>query len=185
MLLLACASAYATTTGTNANEVIVDFSDNSIPVLNQILRKTEADIKTVQAAIPTTPSTVAATQADMEATTSTTTFASPARMQFSQSSAKAWCMFNGATVGTNAPTVGYNVSSVTRISTGSYRISYTYPFSSANYSTVGMGNDTGSSQGLVYLTGTQQATSTTILVTNASGSVQDLTRICLTAFGDQ
>jgi len=45
--------------------------------------------------------------------------------------AKAWCFFNGATAGTNAPAAGCNVTSVQRISAGRYRVNLT------NYTTNG------------------------------------------------
>ena len=38
---------------------------------------------------------------------------------------KAWCTFNGTTAGTNAPLSGYNVTSVTRNSTGNYTVNLT------------------------------------------------------------
>ena len=46
---------------------------------------------------------------------------------------RAWCVFNGATTGTNAPTAGGNVSTVTRNSTGSYTINFTTAMPDANY----------------------------------------------------
>jgi hypothetical protein len=47
--------------------------------------------------------------------------------------ALAWVVFNGTTTGTNAPTAAYNVSSVTRTSTGLYSIAFTNALSDANY----------------------------------------------------
>jgi hypothetical protein len=59
--------------------------------------------------------------------------------------AKAWCVFNGTTTGTNAPTAGFNVSTVTRNAAGDYTITFATAmpsssyavFSSANVSTSG------------------------------------------------
>ena len=48
---------------------------------------------------------------------------------------RAWCTFNGTTAGTNAPTSGGNVSTVTRNSAGSYSINLTTAMSDALYST--------------------------------------------------
>lgn len=47
---------------------------------------------------------------------------------------RAWCIFNGATAGTNAPTAGGNVTSVTKNGTGDYTINLTTAMPSANYS---------------------------------------------------
>ncbi len=46
---------------------------------------------------------------------------------------KAWCKFNGTTAGTNAPTSGFNVTSVTRNGTGDYTVTFTNALSDVNY----------------------------------------------------
>lgn len=46
---------------------------------------------------------------------------------------RAWCVFNGTTAGTNAPTAGGNVTSVTRIGTGNYSVLFTTAMPDANY----------------------------------------------------
>tara|TARA_R110000868_G_scaffold39454_2_gene137433 strand:- start:276 stop:719 length:444 start_codon:yes stop_codon:yes gene_type:complete len=46
---------------------------------------------------------------------------------------RAWCRFTGTTTGTNAPTAGGNVSTVTRNSTGDYTINFTTAMPDANY----------------------------------------------------
>lgn len=45
----------------------------------------------------------------------------------------AYCIFNGTTVGTNPPNLGFNVTSITRLGVGQYRINFTRNFSSVNY----------------------------------------------------
>jgi hypothetical protein len=75
----------------------------------------------------------AATQAEQETGSSTTVYVTPGRQHYHQSAAKAWCMFDGTATGTNAPTAGYNVTSVTRNGTGDYTVTFTTAFSSANY----------------------------------------------------
>jgi hypothetical protein len=47
--------------------------------------------------------------------------------------ARAWCIFNGALTGTNAPTAGGNVASVTRNATGDYTVNFATAMPSANY----------------------------------------------------
>jgi hypothetical protein len=49
---------------------------------------------------------------------------------------RAWCTFNGTTTGTNAPTSGGNVSTVTRNSAGNYTINFTTAMPNANYAVV-------------------------------------------------
>lgn len=46
---------------------------------------------------------------------------------------RAWCIFNGEITGTNAPTAGSNVASVTRNGIGDYTVNFTTPMPSANY----------------------------------------------------
>ncbi len=54
LILFFQTTAYATTTtGTTSNEVIPDFTDQSVPVLNQTIQKLQTDIKTVQSEITT------------------------------------------------------------------------------------------------------------------------------------
>ena len=55
---------------------------------------------------------------------------------------RAWCIFNGTTTGTNAPTAGGNVTSVTRNGTGDYTINFTTAMPDANYALSGMGGNT-------------------------------------------
>lgn len=54
---------------------------------------------------------------------------------------KAWCVFNGTTTGTNAPTSGLNVTSVTRNGAGDYTINFTASLTDANYAVSGSVND--------------------------------------------
>lgn len=51
---------------------------------------------------------------------------------YSELTVKAWCLFNGTTAGTNPPTSGYNVTSVTRNSVGNYSINLLRPMNSVN-----------------------------------------------------
>jgi hypothetical protein len=54
----------------------------------------------------------------------------------SATNAKAWAVWNGTTVGTNAPTAGHNVTSVQRTATGSYRLTLTNALSSVDCAAV-------------------------------------------------
>lgn len=46
---------------------------------------------------------------------------------------RAWCVFDGTTTGTNAPTAGGNISSVIRNSLGDYTVTFSTPMSNSNY----------------------------------------------------
>lgn len=70
-----------------------------------------------------------ATQAELETGTSTTTFASPGRIQYHPSSAKAWVRCDS----TGTILASYNVASVSNPSTGVIAVTFTNAFSSANY----------------------------------------------------
>lgn len=93
--------------------------------------------------------------------------------------AKAWCQFNGTLTGTNAPVSGFNVTSVTRVSTGIYTITFATPLASANY--VVLGSSVVSTTVCV----TSQAVSgvTVAVCATASGSPVDVNNAYLTVFG--
>lgn len=130
----------------------------------------------------------AATQAQQETGTSTTAPVTPGRQQYHPSAAKAWCMFNGTTAGTNAPTAGYNVTNVTRNATGDYTVTFTTAFSSGNYCIqangarsdgagivcVGLNSPTGMSAGSCNINALLQ-----------NGSAHDPNPCMFLAFGDQ
>lgn len=73
----------------------------------------------------------AATQAEQETGTSTTTFVSPGRQHYHTSAAKAWVNFNGT--GTVAIRASYNVTSITDNGTGDYTVNITSAFTDTNY----------------------------------------------------
>jgi len=76
--------------------------------------------------------TVAATQAEMEAASSTTVFVTPGRTQYSPGVAKAWCKVS-TTGSLGSPNL--NITSVSKSSTGKYSLTIDTDFSSAVYST--------------------------------------------------
>src|SRR3990167_3288016 len=74
----------------------------------------------------------AASQAEMEAASSTSVFATPGRTQYHPGVAKAWASFNGT--GTPAMIVSHNVdSTITDNGLGDYSFTVTTDFSSGNY----------------------------------------------------
>ena len=77
----------------------------------------------------------AATQAEMEAATASTSFVTPERAQYHPGASKSWANFNGT--GTIATRASHNVSSLTDNGVGDYTINFTTAFSSTSYCGVG------------------------------------------------
>lgn len=82
----------------------------------------------------------AATQADMEAATSTTTYVTPGRAQYHPGAGKGW-LYMTYTTGTPGITASHNVTSLDDDGTGLMTINWTTDFSSANYAVVMMGEE--------------------------------------------
>lgn len=128
-----------------------------------------------------------ATQAEMEAATSTTTTVSPGRAQYHPGVAKGWVNFDASST---TPTIqaSYNVSSLTDAGTGNTTVNWTTAFSAADtYSLVGSCGLSGNRY-LVDL-GAKASNSATvakcITFLYSTGALTDVTIACLVAFGDQ
>jgi hypothetical protein len=112
-----------------------------------------------------TVTTPAATKSNMQTGTSTTTAVTPAVANQSDSAAKAWVGFVGATAVVNS---SYNVTSVTRASTGMYTVTFTTPFASAFYT---CSLSAGPAGGFLSAdTGTAAPTASTIALRGTSGA---------------
>lgn len=111
-----------------------------------------------------------------------TKYISPDRLSSSKRAVKAWCTFAGATAGTNAPTNGFNVTSVTKNATGNWTVNFTTAMANANFSYaisyVG-------SAGIGQTCGKVSSTTSSITVFGATNGVgaADLTEISVTIFG--
>lgn len=170
-------------------EVITGFdTQTDLPKLNDEMRKDDATVAALEArvaALEANPGVQAATQAEQETGSSTTVYVSPGRQKFSASAAKAWCRFNGATVGTNAPTAGYNVTSVQRTGAGLYTITFTTAFSGTGYNVVGSASNTGTTSGLFVYPITIAAGTCAIGTTNSVDALTDGDSVNLAFYGDQ
>lgn len=130
---------------------------------------------------------VVATQANMEAASSTSLVVTPGRQQFHPSAAKGWC--EATTSGSAA--ASYNVTSVTDGGTGLVAINWTTAFSSAAYCAVGcLKIDQGGSTATTYTAcvdntafGTTSAHMTASRVSD--GALIDPNHFMIAAFGDQ
>jgi hypothetical protein len=92
--------------------------------------------------------------------------------------ASAWCVFDGTLAGTNAPTAGYNVVSVTRTGTGRYTILLQRPMLSGSASVNPCANTANAtwSKTLVGTTSVQ-------IAQNVAGTATDSNEICVSIFG--
>lgn len=122
-----------------------------------------------------------ASQAEMEAASSTTKAASPGRTQYHPGVAKAWAVLDGT--GTISLLASHNVSGVVDDNTGLYTFQWDTDFSSANYSI--QATALHPTKALMCTVVSQLAGSCQIRVTeNASGDV-DVDMLHVVAFGDQ
>ena len=126
----------------------------------------------------------AATQAEMEAASSTSVYASPGRTVYHPGVAKVWCEWTS----TGAITASQNVSSVTDNGTGDWTVNFTTAFSSATYAAVLGFEQTvvGSFNGCLQIRLGGQAAGTLRLqgANIAGGVIQDLQRMHIACFGD-
>jgi len=126
----------------------------------------------------------AATQADQETATSTTTYVSPGRQQFHPSASKGWVVFDGTGANPITKAAGYNINgTITKNGTGDYTISWDTDFSSANYCVFALTNST-TPIGVVNV-GTVAAGTVQIKTFDNGGAARDYSYISVVAFGDQ
>lgn len=172
-------------------EIVAGLDEKKdLPVINENFRQKDIEIKSIDSRVSTleaTPSVSAATQAQMEATASTTTYASPGRTQYHPGVSKAWAMWNGATAGTNSPTIGYNVASVAKTGTSSWTINFSTAFSTANYAFACSAlSPAGGTCACGVLAGTTPTTSALQLeAATINNNNCESTRLSVMVFGDQ
>ena len=182
LTILLCSNAYA-------EEVMTGLDpEKDTPVLNEILRQKDANLNALETRVVTleaTPSSIAATQAQQEATASTTTYVSPGRQQYHPSAAKAWCSFNGS--GTPAMNGSpYNFSStIVDDAAGSWKLNFITPMSTSNYAVIGTANDvTGSA--IAVTCATKSTTQITIKARQTDNQTSvDPTWVDVLVMGDQ
>jgi hypothetical protein len=130
-------------------------------------------------------SVAAASQAQMESASATDVYVSPGRTQYHPGMAKAWALWNGATTGTNAPTAGYGVSTIERVGTGIYNITFSTAFSSTSYAVFGSTDYKSNNSNKINITTITSTTVCQVTVTNSANNVVDLDRVYILAYGDQ
>ena len=127
----------------------------------------------------TIASVSAATQAEMEAASSTTVYASPGRVQYHPGVAKVWGQWNdaGNILGS------YNISSVTDTGVGDHTVNFTTNFSSTDYAVVimvGLGDRSAFSS-----TTAVGSTQISGRLVSTPSTAADLTKWMMAAYGDQ
>jgi hypothetical protein len=127
----------------------------------------------------------AASQAETEAASSTTVSATPGRMQYHPGVAKAWGMFDGQTAGSHAVTVGHNVTSVNRTAEGTWTVTLTTAFSTANYAVICTGTRVGGTGNIGISVTSKSTTSFVITAYNSVDVARDVQDLSFTCFGDQ
>lgn len=127
-----------------------------------------------------------ATQSDMETATNTTRYVTPGRVQNHPGVAKFWAK---VTVSGSTPTLAasYNITSVSRSTTGIYTLTIGTDFSSANWCAIGTTEKASSgSNFLVSVSNASQAAGTiTVNIETVSGSNTDPPAFHVVGFGDQ
>jgi hypothetical protein len=124
-----------------------------------------------------------ASQAEMEAASSSAAFATPANMKHHPGAAKAWVKFQGNNV--VAIAASHNVSSVDDDGVGTYGINLTTPFSSGDYAAVGSCALSATSQTTIVLIGALNPGSIEISCRQHDHTLGDPFIVDVAAFGDQ
>lgn len=126
----------------------------------------------------------AATQAEMETGTSTTTAVSPGRTQFHPGVAKVWAYIT-VSGGTPSLDASYNVTSITDTSAGNVTVTIANDFSSANYCAVAQAVTAGGAAHMASVKTGQAAGSFVVRTAlTSSGADTDNINIAVVAFGD-
>ncbi len=126
-----------------------------------------------------------ATQAEMEAASSTTAAVSPGRTQYHPGVAKVWAY---VTVSGGTPTLAasYGVTSITDTSAGNVTVTFSTAFSSANYAAVAQAVTAGGAAHMASVK-TGQATGSLVVRTalSSTGADTDNINLAVAAYGDQ
>ena len=127
----------------------------------------------------TASSATAASQAEMEAASSTVVTATPGRLQYHPGVAKAWLKCDA----TGTINASHNITSITDTGTGIVDVTIATDFSSANY--VIIGGALYNSRTVTIMFSAQAAGTCTVWGAQQGGSAIDPTSYFITMFGDQ
>jgi hypothetical protein len=93
---------------------------------------------------------------------------------------RAWVNFNGT--GTVAIRGSFNVTSITDLGTGDYRVNFTNALPDANYSVVGSTGLGGNTRNLLALAGASSQTSSSATVRTLDTTLVDMDIVCVSIF---
>lgn len=130
----------------------------------------------------------AASQAEMEAASSNTVYATPGRVVNHPGVAKVWLNFDGSGSDPITPTIAYGISgsTIAKGSTGVYTITFATAFSSTNYCMTSQAWDTTVPIGCTVRMATKNVGSVVIeCYRTATGTLTDAEEINIAIWGDQ
>lgn len=87
--------------------------------------------------------------------------------------AKAWVNFDGTLSGTITPRASYNITNITKNSTGDYTINFTNAMTDANYVVIAMGKSSTAAYGQSWSTNIKQSTTPSTTSFTIVNSYQD------------
>ena len=130
-----------------------------------------------------TVTVAAATKANQQAASSNVLAVTPLHQQDHDSACKAWVECDG----TGAILAGYNVTSVTHVSTGIFKVNFTTAFASANFACVATARQTAAANLFTELAHATAPTATdvTVVVLTAAAAVTDPDSLSVVCFGRQ
>lgn len=127
----------------------------------------------------------AATQANQETATSSTTVITPSVQQFHPGHPKAWVFF-AVSGGVITILASYNVTSVTYSAAGQYKVNFTTPFSNVNlYGGICLTQNSAANPYAMEDTGRTASQFPIVVVARATGSTVDTGGVSAMFFGDQ
>jgi hypothetical protein len=168
---------------TYPNPSLAGLHAGFVDIANPTITVSTTGLVTAATAGATPP--IAATEADMEAASATTLYASPGTMIYSPSTAKAWAFLTFAGATPTAPTISAsrNISTVSHPSEGNWQLNFTNSMSSANFAAVATVKDTGGNARIAVVTG-QSASSVSIRTLSVSDVSRDFETLHVVVFGE-
>ncbi len=133
------------------------------------------------ATVPTASATTRATAAAVLAETNEATYVSPDRVKNNQGVAKAWVSFNGT--GSLSVIDSYNVTSVTDLGTGSYRVNLAITMGNDDFVVLTSGRKSSTDFGMV-IPQVQTTTTVTVNTRQFKGLLADFELVNVAIFGD-
>lgn len=174
-------AAGAALTAVSSNSTLLTFDTTAVDAITfgqsgNVGTATTASRRDHAHAMESETPTTAATQAEMEAASSTTLMVTPGRNRYHPGVGKGWLKMDGT--GTISILASYNVASITDNSAGNYTVTWDVDFTSTSYNTLGSSNE------MHAVTEPMAAGSALLTIFNASHAAVDSGSCMLAAFGE-